>query len=72
MFVDFMRSTTGRGARILAGIAIMIAGVGVVGGTGGVVVALVGLVPFFAGVFNFCVFAPLFGMNLVGQKKHGH
>jgi len=71
MFVDFMRSTTGRGARIVAGIAIMIAGAGVVGGTSGLVIALVGLVPFFAGLFNFCLFAPLFGMNLIGQKTMG-
>lgn len=65
MFVDFMRSTAGRAVRIVAGAAIIV--VGLV--AGGVVVAVAGLVPLAAGVFNFCIFAPLFGLDLKGNQR---
>jgi hypothetical protein len=68
-FVTFMRSAAGRGARIAAGVAIIVVGLAGVGGTAGVVIAVVGLVPLFAGIFNFCLFAPLFGMDLMGRKR---
>jgi hypothetical protein len=32
------------------------------------IVAIVGLVPLAAGVFDFCVFAPLFGNPMSGPK----
>ena len=35
---------------------------------GGVIVAVVGLVPLLAGLFDFCIFAPLFGAPLSGPK----
>lgn len=68
-FVTFMRSGTGRGARILAGVVIILVGLALVKGTAGVVIAVIGLVPLFAGVFNFCLFAPMFGMDLMGRKR---
>jgi hypothetical protein len=68
-FVTFMRSGAGRGARIVAGAAIIIVGLAVVKGTAGVVIAVIGLVPLLAGIFNFCLFAPLFGMDLMGRKR---
>jgi hypothetical protein len=68
-FVTFMRSSAGRGARIVAGAAIIIVGLALVKGTAGVVIAVIGLVPLFAGIFNFCLFAPLFGMDLMGRKR---
>jgi hypothetical protein len=68
-FVTFMRSGAGRGARIVAGAAIIIVGLAVVKGTAGVVIAVLGLVPLLAGIFNFCLFAPLFGMDLMGRKR---
>jgi hypothetical protein len=37
-------------------------------GTGGLVLALAGAVPFVAGVFNFCLFAPLFGGPFLGRR----
>jgi len=37
-------------------------------GVTGIVVAVVGLVPLLAGIFDFCVFAPLFGAPLSGPK----
>jgi len=37
-------------------------------GAAGIVVAVIGAVPLLAGVFDFCVFAPLFGGPLSGSK----
>jgi len=60
-FARFMSSSFGRGLRVVAGLALMVIGLAVVHGTGGIILAIVGAVPFVAGLFNFCVFAPLFG-----------
>jgi hypothetical protein len=68
-FVTFMRSGAGRGARIVAGAAIIIVGLALVKGSTGVVIAVIGLVPLLAGIFNFCLFAPLFGMDLMGRRR---
>jgi len=58
-FVDFMRGTGGRLFRIAAGLALIVVGLAVVGGAGGVVIAVLGLVPLAAGVFNFCLLGPV-------------
>jgi hypothetical protein len=68
-FVTFMRSGAGRGARIVAGAAIIVVGLALVKGAAGIVIAVIGLVPLLAGIFNFCLFAPLFGMDLMGRKR---
>lgn len=68
-FVTFMRSGAGRATRIVAGAAIIVVGLAGVQGTAGVVIAIIGLVPLLAGIFNFCVFAPFFGMDLMGRKR---
>ncbi len=60
-FARFMSSSAGRLLRILAGIALIIIGLLWVHGTGGIILAIVGLVPLIAGLANVCVFAPLFG-----------
>ena len=57
-FVDFMRGTGGRLFRIVAGLALIVVRLAVVGGAGGVVMAVVGLVPI-GGVFNFCLLGPV-------------
>jgi uncharacterized membrane protein HdeD (DUF308 family) len=67
-FVKFMASTTGRIVRIVAGVVLIVLGLLVIGGTAGIIVAIVGAVPLLAGVFDFCVFAPLFGAPLSGPK----
>jgi hypothetical protein len=67
-FVNFMSSTAGRLLRIVAGIALILIGLLVIGGTGGVILAIVGLVPLAAGVFGFCLFGPLFGVGLRGPS----
>jgi len=65
-FAQFMASGLGRGLRIVAGIILMVVGLAVVGGTGGIVLAVIGLVPLLAGIFDVCLLAPLFGAPLKG------
>ena len=67
-FISFMASNTGRIVRIVAGLALVVWGWFGLSGTTGTIVAVVGLVPLVAGVFDFCVFAPLFGVPLNGTK----
>jgi hypothetical protein len=67
-FVTFMSSTTGRIVRIVAGAALVAWSLLGLGGTAGIVVAVVGAVPLLAGLFDFCVFAPLFGAPMSGPK----
>ena len=67
-FVKFLASSAGRVIRALAGLALVAWGLLGLGGTTGVIVAVIGLVPLAAGLFDFCVFAPLFGNPLSGQK----
>jgi hypothetical protein len=67
-FVKFMASPAGRIVRIVAGIALVALGLFVMHGAGGIIVAVVGLVPLVAGLFDFCVFAPLFGAPMSGPK----
>ncbi len=66
-FAKFMSSMTGRAVRVIAGIALILLGLLVVHGTGGVILAVIGLVPLVAGLSNFCVFAPLFGGPFLGK-----
>jgi len=67
-FVTFMASPAGRIIRVLAGIALVAWGLLGIHGVGGIIVAVIGLVPLAAGLFDFCVFAPLFGAPLSGSK----
>jgi hypothetical protein len=68
-----MASITGRLLRIVAGIALIAVGLLVLEGTAGIIVAVVGVVPLLAGLFDFCLFAPLFGSSLSGPKiREGH
>lgn len=67
-FCTFMASTAGRITRVVAGVVLVALGLLVLKGTVGIVVAVVGLVPLAAGLFDFCVFAPLFGCPMSGPK----
>lgn len=67
-FVKFMSSTFGRTVRVVAGIALVLWGLMGLGGTTGILVAVVGLIPLLAGLFDVCLFAPLFGAPLGGSK----
>ncbi len=64
-FVKFMMSTAGRIARILVGLTLIIGGFW---GGAGTVVGIIGFVPLLAGLVNFCLVAPLFGVTLMGGK----
>ena len=66
--ISFLASPTGRVVRIVAGIALVIWGLWGLGSIAGMVVAIVGLVPLVAGIFDFCVFAPLFGLPFGGPQ----
>jgi hypothetical membrane protein len=65
--------------RIVTGLILIAAGLWGVSGIGGSILIIVGLVPLLAGVFDRCVFAPLFGLPFVGSNlrsalddKHQH
>jgi hypothetical protein len=66
--IKFLASTNGRITRGVAGLALILWGLLGLGGGVGIVVALVGALPLLAGVFDFCIFAPLFGAPLSGPK----
>lgn len=66
-FVSFM-SVPGRGLRIVAGAALIGGGIAL-GGAAGTIMMVVGIVPLAAGVFNVCLFAPLFGVDFVGRPR---
>ncbi|MCP4164328.1 MAG: DUF2892 domain-containing protein [Chloroflexi bacterium] len=55
-----MASTSGRVTRIVAGVALIAWGLIGLAGPIGIIIAVVGLVPLLAGLFDVCVFAPLF------------
>lgn len=67
-FVNFMASSTGRIVRIVAGIALIVWGLAGMGDATGIIVAIIGAVPLAAGLFDFCIFAPLFGRPFSGPK----
>jgi len=56
--VKLMNGMAGRSGRVLAGLALIIAGI-TVGGTGGVVLAVIGVIPLAAGAVGVCLAAPL-------------
>lgn len=65
--IKFLASSAGRWTRGMAGLVLIVLGLLVIQGTGGVIVAVIGVVPLLAGVFDFCVFAPLFGAPFSGK-----
>ena len=67
-FFGFIASPAGRVIRIIAGVALILIGLLAVGGIWGWILAIVGLVPLLAGLFDRCVFAPLFGLPFVGPR----
>ncbi len=65
-FARFMASLLGRGVRILAGLALIWWGV-TLQGAGGWALIIVGLLPLAAGLFDWCLFAPIFGAPFRGR-----
>jgi hypothetical protein len=68
-FVVFMQSWVGRLLRIVAGLALIGIGLFLVQGVWGYVVAVIGLIPLFAGAAGICLLAPLFGYTLAGESR---
>jgi hypothetical protein len=64
--IGFLASMAGRLVRAVAGIALILVGLLVVGGTWGWVLFAIGLVVLAAGALDFCIFAPLFGLPFMG------
>lgn len=67
-FFRFIAGSLGRLIRILAGVALIVIGLWLVQGVGGWILAIVGLVPLLAGIFDRCVFAPMFGLPFDGAR----
>ena len=68
-FAEMMATPLGRLARVLLGTALIALGYGL-GGALGIVLAVVGLVPVAAGLFNVCFIAPLLRVPLRGSRLH--
>ena len=64
-FIRFMNSGAGRWLRIVAGAALIAVGLLLRGGW--LALAVIGLAPLAAGVFDFCIFAPLFRLPFLGR-----
>jgi hypothetical protein len=64
----FMASAAGRLLRIVAGVVLIVVGLTVVKGTGGWVLAVIGLLPIAAGGMNFCLLGPLMNAPFWGSK----
>jgi len=67
-FFRFIAGPMGRTVRIIAGVVLIVAGIWWIPGVIGWIVAIIGLVPLVAGVFDWCVFAPLFGLPFGGPS----
>jgi hypothetical protein len=70
-FVTFMASPLGRLTHVVGGLVIIAWGLTALETGTGNTVALIGLVPLLAGIFDICLFAPLFGAPLSGKKIRG-
>lgn len=64
----FLAGSTGRIVRVVAGLALIAIGLFLTQGAARWILVIVGLVPLLAGVFDRCVFAPLFGMPFAGPQ----
>ncbi len=65
----FLASSAGRIVRIVVGAALVAWGLfGNMNLALGIILIVVGLVPLLAGIFDVCVFAPLFGKPFNGKK----
>jgi hypothetical protein len=71
-FAAFMATGIGRVVRIVAGLALILVGLLVVGGTVGWIITIVGVAPLLAGLMNVCLIAPLIGAPFSGQDARRH
>lgn len=66
-FAQLMSTAGGRLGRVLAGTALIGAGLALIGGLPGILLAAVGAVPLLAGILDLCIFSRLFGGPLPGS-----
>jgi hypothetical protein len=71
MLISFLASTAGRALRVVVGIALIAVALIYVQGTWGVVLTIIGVLPLVAGLFDVCLFAPLFGLPFQGERIRG-
>jgi len=64
----FIAGPIGRLIRAIAGLGLILIGLLLVEGVAGWILAVIGLAPLLAGVLDFCIFAPLFGLPFVGPR----
>lgn len=62
-FAKFMAGPVGRGARVAAGVALIVIGIA----TGNWIVAVIGVAPLAMGVLNICILAPLLKAPFSGK-----
>lgn len=68
-FAKFMAKPAGRIIRIVAGIVLIVIALTMIADqTLGIVVAVIGVVPILAGVFNVCLIGPIIGAPFSGRK----
>jgi len=67
-FAKLINSTAGRLLRIVAGIVMIGLGFFAIGGTAGLVVAAIGVIPLAAGIFDLCLLAPVLSVPWGGTK----
>jgi hypothetical protein len=65
---SFLAGPIGRVTRVVLGLALILIGLFFIDGPLTWVFEMVGLVPLLAGLFDFCVFAPLAGLPLKGSE----
>ncbi|MCS7296097.1 MAG: DUF2892 domain-containing protein [Dehalococcoidia bacterium] len=66
-FVRFMASGAGRLLRIVIGVALILLGVFVLPAPWSWIVEAIGVIPIAAGIFDFCLLGPLFGVGFWGR-----
>lgn len=66
--VKFMASQNGRILRVVVGVLLILLGLLIVQDTAGIIIALIGIIPAAAGIFDVCLFAPLIGAPLKGPE----
>lgn len=70
-FAEMMAMPAGRVARAVLGVILVALGLSL-GGVGGIVLAVVGLVPIAAGALNVCLIAPLLHVPFRGAQLAAH
>ncbi len=58
--INFMQGTAGRALRVILGLVLIYAGLFVLGGTLGIVVAVIGIVPLAMGIWGPCLLGFVF------------